>query len=308
MHISDGILSVSTCAAGYVAAGGLVAAGLRKARNADVARGGLLTASFFLAGLVRVPLGGTSVHLLLGSLNGIALGAMCFPSIFLALLLQALLLGHGGMSTIGVNTLIMGLPAYLCGLLFHQGIRRGISPWPLFTLSLAAVFSLGPKLLADSLHGLKLARGFDPSWAIVSAAGIALALITAAALKYAAKLDEVHAWGFGAGSASVIGSALLFVLVLSFAPLSEHIAREGIVALAGFAFISHMPVILVEGALVALLIKYLDTVSPELLRLDRSLASGLEGDGGRDRGAESSDAHANEGNGGEHAGARPGKG
>jgi len=266
-------LSASTCAAGFVAAGGLVAAGLRNAKNADVARGGLLTAAFFLAGLIRVPLPGTSVHLLLGSLNGIALGSLCFPSIFLALLLQAVLLGHGGVSTLGVNTVMMSVPAYFTGVMFHRGVRRGVSGWPLFFLALSAVCVLGPKLLFDAL----LAAGFISftlSWLLSTITGMSGAIVLFAIFRWAVRLSPVYCWGFAAGALAVLGSSLLFLLVLSYAPLAGHTTREGFVELARFAFLSHIPVVLAEGLIVALLIKYLDTVSPELLRLEQH----VEGD------------------------------
>lgn len=268
MHISDGILAGSACVAGYVAAGGLVAAGLRGASQADSARAGILTAAFFLAGLVRFPLPGTSVHLLLASLNGIALGSLCFPSIFLALLLQALLLGHGGISTLGVNMLIMSVPAYLSGVIFHKGLKRGVSGWPFFFMTLTGVLVLGARLLTVALFEAGLVN-FKLSWPSAAVWGGAMAGIIFLVFRFGKKADSVHIWGFSAGALSVFFSAVLFYLVLSFAPLAAHAAREGFVELARFAFVFHVPVILVEGIVVALLVRYLDTVTPELLRLQK---------------------------------------
>jgi len=272
LHISDGILSPATCAGGYLAAGGLVALGLRRAKDADVARSGVLSASFFLASLVRVPLPGASVHLLLASLNGIALGSLCFPSIFLALLLQAVLLGHGGVATLGVNTVVMALPAYLAGLLFHAGITRRWSGRPLFYAGLAAAFALGPKFLVEALSAAGLFQ-WDLHRAWVPAGGAACGIILALALDKLWGLEPVRALGFSAGFLSVLGSALLFFLVLSYAPLAGGVGREAFSELARFAFAAHLPVMLIEGVAVALLIRYLDTVSPELLGIGRGEAA-----------------------------------
>ncbi len=272
MHISDGILDASTCVAGYVAAGGLVAVGLRRSGQADSARAGILTAAFFLAGLVRFPLPGTSVHLLLASLNGIALGTLCFPSIFLALLLQALLLGHGGISTLGVNMVIMAVPAYLAGALFHKGLKRGASGWLIFFLTVTGVLVLGARLLTEALFEVGL-LDFELSWLSSAALGGALAGVIFLALRFGKKPGPVHVWGFSAGALSVFFSAVLFYLVLSFAPLAAHAAREGFVELARFAFVFHVPVIAVEGIVVALLVRYLDTVTPELLRVRKPAAA-----------------------------------
>ncbi len=272
MHISDGILSATTCAAGYVAAGGLVAFGLRRAGQADSARAGILTGAFFLAGLVRFPLPGTSVHLLLASLNGIALGSLCFPSIFLALLLQALLLGHGGISTLGVNTVIMAVPAYLAGVVFHQGIKRGWGGWLLFFAVSLGVMVSGAKLSADALLAAGLVS-FHLSWPGAALAGSLIAGVISLFFRFVKKPEPFQRWGFSTGALAVFLSALFFYLVLSFAPLAAHAAREGFVELARVAFLFHVPVIAVEGIVVALLVKYLDTVAPELLRVEKPAAA-----------------------------------
>ena len=49
---------------------------------------------------------------------GVFLGSVAIFSISLALILQALLLGFGGVSSIGVNVLIMGLASYLVYIIF----------------------------------------------------------------------------------------------------------------------------------------------------------------------------------------------
>jgi cobalt/nickel transport system permease protein len=79
----------------------------------------MTTSAFFVASLVHIPIGPTSVHLILNGLVGVILGPVAFLSILVGLILQAFLFQHGGVTTIGVNTLTMGLPALLSWWLFN---------------------------------------------------------------------------------------------------------------------------------------------------------------------------------------------
>jgi cobalt/nickel transport system permease protein len=53
---------------------------------------------------------------------GLLLGWCAFPAILIALLLQGLFFQFGGITTLGVNTLIMALPAVICYYLFSPFI------------------------------------------------------------------------------------------------------------------------------------------------------------------------------------------
>src|SRR5207249_3719500 len=74
---------------------------------------------------VHVRVGPTSVHLLLNGLVGVILGRYAGVAIPVGLFLQALLIGHGGLDALGVNTCILAGPAVLGGLLF-AGLRRAL--------------------------------------------------------------------------------------------------------------------------------------------------------------------------------------
>jgi cobalt/nickel transport system permease protein len=130
MHISEGILSAPVLAGGAALAAGGVAAGLRKMDYARIPEVAVLTSAFFVASLVRIPLGPASVHLTLNGLLGVLLGWTSFPAILSALALQAVLFQFGGLTTLGVNTLNMALPAvaayYLCRPLIHKGRRTAL--------------------------------------------------------------------------------------------------------------------------------------------------------------------------------------
>ncbi|MFQ6066397.1 MAG: cobalt transporter CbiM [bacterium] len=118
MHISDGVLSAPVWMAGYAAAAGIIAASIKKIRVDDMPKVAVMTSAFFVASLIHVPLGPTSVHLILNGLVGIILGPAAFVSIFVGLVLQAFLFQHGGITTIGINAIIMGTPALVAYKLF----------------------------------------------------------------------------------------------------------------------------------------------------------------------------------------------
>jgi cobalt/nickel transport system permease protein len=124
MHISDGVLPISVAVGGYVASAVLAAISARCTRSADLPKVAVVTAAFFVASLIHVPFGPTSVHLLIPGLVGAMLGPSAFLSIGLGLLLQSLLFQFGGITALGANALMMGCPALLCGW-FFQAFKGG---------------------------------------------------------------------------------------------------------------------------------------------------------------------------------------
>jgi cobalt/nickel transport system permease protein len=129
MHISEGVLSGPVLLAGGALAAAGTAVGLKKLDYDHIARAGLLAAAFFVASLIHVPIGPSSVHLILNGIVGLMLGWGAFPAIVVALFLQGVLFQYGGLTTLGVNTLIMAVPAvvcfYLCGPLVCR--RRAVA-------------------------------------------------------------------------------------------------------------------------------------------------------------------------------------
>lgn len=119
MHISDGVLSAPVCAGGYAAAVGILAATIKKIKVDNMPKVAVITSAFFVASLIHVPLGPTSVHLVLNGLVGVILGPTAFVSIFTGLFLQGILFQHGGVTTLGVNAIMMGTPALLAYKFFN---------------------------------------------------------------------------------------------------------------------------------------------------------------------------------------------
>ena len=123
MHISEGILSAPVLVSGAVIAIIGASIGFKKINSEQLPKAGILSASFFVASLIHVPIGAASIHLTLNGLIGILLGWGAVPVILIALLLQAVLFQFGGITTLGVNTIIMALPAVFLYLLFNKSLN-----------------------------------------------------------------------------------------------------------------------------------------------------------------------------------------
>jgi cobalt/nickel transport system permease protein len=119
MHIQEGVLSssptgIAVLAGGTVVAGVGTAIGLRRMDDESIPRVAVLGSAFFVGSLIHLPIGVVSVHLVLNGLAGLILGWTCFPALLIALLLQGVLFGFGGLTTLGVNLFDLALPALGC--------------------------------------------------------------------------------------------------------------------------------------------------------------------------------------------------
>lgn len=124
MHIAEGILPPEVLVVGAVAATAAVAIGLPKMDDENIVKVAVLSSAFFVASLIHIPFGPASIHLLMIGLSGLLLGWMVFPSMAVALLLHIVLFGFGGFTTLGVNVLLMGLPALLTYYAFGHAVQR----------------------------------------------------------------------------------------------------------------------------------------------------------------------------------------
>lgn len=125
MHIPDGIVPVVVSIAGYGTASLATWISLKKINKFDnpqesVPKAALLTAGFFVASWIHIPIPPLSVHFVLNGLMGVVLGYYAFPAILIGLLFQAVMFQHGGLTTLGLNATIMGLPALLSFFIFRM--------------------------------------------------------------------------------------------------------------------------------------------------------------------------------------------
>jgi cobalt/nickel transport system permease protein len=128
MHISEGVLSAPVLAAGWALSAAGLAVGLRKTQPEELPKTALVSGVLFLISLVHVPLGPSSIHLTLLGMAGVLLGWRAIPALFIALLLQGLLLQFGGLLSLGVNTAVMGSAALAGGAVFRALPRRFYPP------------------------------------------------------------------------------------------------------------------------------------------------------------------------------------
>ncbi len=119
VHISNGVLTWPWTAAGIVGAVVLLVIGAWRLQPEEVPRIALLTAAFYIGSSMHVPVGVTSVHLVLNGLVGVILGWRSALAIFVGLVFQAVLLTHGGYLEVGINTCVITPPALLAGAAFR---------------------------------------------------------------------------------------------------------------------------------------------------------------------------------------------
>jgi cobalt/nickel transport system permease protein len=198
VHLSDGALSEAWCGAGFAGLAALLAVAMYSVREDEVPRIGVLTAAFFVASSVHIKLVllPTSVHLVLNGLVGVVLGRRAPLAVVIGLALQYLLLSHGGLTTIGINTCIVGLPALAAGLAYPLLRRVGV---PAFARGV--LLGGGAVAGAVGLNFLALLLGGKEDWQI----------------------------------------------------------------LAKLVLLAHVPIVILEGLMLGVLVRYLEKVKPEML-------------------------------------------
>lgn len=142
---------------------------------------GLASAAAFVVSTIQFPVAGLPAHLGLYGLIGILLGKRAFPVLYVCLLFQSLLLQHGGLLSLGVNSLNMGLGACV-----------GWGVWRLLPVrsSLKAVLAgfagalLPALLLAWEFELAAYGRGFYVIATLYSVVAVIEAAVTALAVAF----------------------------------------------------------------------------------------------------------------------------
>lgn len=131
MHIPDGFVSVPVAAVTGLASVAALLIAFRRSQEAFGIRRapvlGLTTAFIFAAQMVNFPVaGGTSGHLLGGTLAAIVLGSpwagmLCIATV---LIIQAVLFADGGITALGANILNMAVVGVWVGWVLTQTLQR----------------------------------------------------------------------------------------------------------------------------------------------------------------------------------------
>lgn len=156
IHLPDGVIPFVWWISGYIAAF-LVAFFVLKRINKESARKRIPIAAVMAAVMLvtmSVPLGFIPFHLNLSALSGILMGSGLGFVIALVVNLFMSMMGHGGITVVGLNTLIIGGEAVLAFLIF-SGLHKRLSK-PLaagISVALALVVSISLMVAVVGLSG-----------------------------------------------------------------------------------------------------------------------------------------------------------
>ena len=130
MHIPDGFLNLPVSLVTWVIAIGLIALALSRAQAEYQERAvplmGVCAAFIFAAQMINFPIpGGTSGHLLGGTLAGVLLGPWAGSLVMaVVFIVQAVVFQDGGITVLGANITNMGLIGTFCGYYLYRSIRQ----------------------------------------------------------------------------------------------------------------------------------------------------------------------------------------
>ncbi len=273
VHIADNVLATGWWAGGFAVAAALAALAAWRVRDEEIPRIALLTAAFFVASSFHIRVGPTSVHLLLNGLVGVLLGLRAGLAIPVGLLLQYLLLQHGGISTLGVNSCVLTLPALGAWALFRLLNR---APWlrrPSFRAVLVGfcglswLLSLVYSVALLVANPLRPASALDTAWADAvtfhPATLAAAVLVTAAAVWAERRLENAPEFALGLliGELTVLATIALNALVLLAGGETDWSTTVLLL------IVLHLPLAVLEGVVVGFAVGFLARVKPELLGL-----------------------------------------
>jgi len=129
LHVPDGVLPVWLWMSGAAATAVIIAVASRFASGPDFRRRLpvlSMTAAFMIVAM-SIPVIPAAYHVQLAAVAGIILGpALGVIAAFIVNLLLALV-GHGGITTVGLNTIIVGSEV-VAGWALFRGLRRALAP------------------------------------------------------------------------------------------------------------------------------------------------------------------------------------
>jgi cobalt/nickel transport system permease protein len=282
-HIGD-VLGPQMAGAGFAVTALLTALACFRMKEEELPRVALLSAAFFVASSIHVKLPPTSVHLLLNGLLGVLLGLRAPLAILCGITLQALLLGHGGISSIGVNAAVQSLAALAAWALYRL-LRASTTPYLRSGMMALAALAWASSLLIGL--GVLFAPAPGPSVPLEDRAASLASLESAwaflrhpASLAFLALFTLAATWIPGSGEFAAGALCGTFSVLLTLLLLGAVLYLEGLEKWGRFiplAFLAHLPLALLEGVIVGLAVAFLTRVKPELLGPLPSPASAAPG-------------------------------
>lgn len=199
LHIPDGYLSLPVSLVGWVIAIALLAISLKRVESEYADRTvplmGVCAAFVFAAQMINFPIpGGTSGHLVGGTLAGILLGPWAGSLVVsVVFLVQSVLFQDGGLTVLGSNIFIMGLIGTFGGYYLYKAIRFAIGRDAWVGMAVGAVVAAWVSVMVAAIVCaimLALSGTIALNVALVAMAGwhaligIGEALITLATVSY----------------------------------------------------------------------------------------------------------------------------
>jgi cobalt/nickel transport system permease protein len=189
MHVPDGFLSPQITLPALAAAAPLWAWAARRHFGRTAAEAlpvmGSLTALAFVLQTIMIPVpGGTSTHLVGMALLALVHGPLAaFACETLVLVVQALLLGAGGITVLGVNALAMGLLGPLAGWAAWRLLRPASERLALLAAGFASMQVASLAVAGALALQHRLDPGYFPVPASVSLAAIMIPSLGAGAIE-----------------------------------------------------------------------------------------------------------------------------
>lgn len=199
MHIPDGFLSLPVIVITWVIAIGLIIAALNRAQAEYKERAvplmGVCAAFIFAAQMINFPIpGGTTGHLLGGTLAGALLGPWAGSLVMVAVfIVQATVFQDGGLTVLGANIFNMGLIGTFGGYYLYKAIRFAIGRDRIQAMLVAAAVAAWTSVVVASIF-------------------VAFQLAFSGTVPLAVALTAMVSWHILIG----IGEALITVVALSF--------------------------------------------------------------------------------------------
>lgn len=199
MHIPDGFLNIPVSLITWVIAIGLIIAALNRVQNEYKERAvplmGVCAAFIFAAQMINFPIpGGTSGHLLGGTLAGALLGPWAGSLVMVAVfLVQGLVFQDGGLTVLGANIFNMGLVGTFGGYYLYRTIR----------------FAIGRDRIQAMVTGAAVAAWLS---VVVASMICAIELALSGTVSLAVGLTAMASWHIIIG----IGEAIITSIALSF--------------------------------------------------------------------------------------------
>jgi cobalt/nickel transport system permease protein len=273
IHLPDGVLRTPWLVGGFVVAGLLALLGAWRVRDEEIPRIALLTAAFFVATLIHVPVpAGPKAHLLLNGLLGIVLGPRAALAIPIGLFLQAALFGHGGFTSLGINSCVLTFPALLAWLLFaglqrmgwlQHGFFRGILvAGSVMAMLLTAVYSVA-LLMTNPIGQIESLDTSQANRVVLHPATLAIGvLLSLAGSWWERRLENTPEFPLGLliGELSVLATVFLNCVALVYGGEADWRT------LALITFVVHWPIAAIEGIVLGFMVGFLARVKPEMLR------------------------------------------